>query len=105
MAHELLPPVNEPAILGVSKGQHNFDKEHLAESARKSKGYYLTSQGITFTGFKNYCEKLIQIGEMSEQGRRKQNYLLCSNIEQNVVVVVCCFKRTRIFPAKAHILL
>ena len=60
MAHELLPPVNEPAILGASKGLHSFDKEHLVESARESKGYYLTSQGITFNGFKNYCGKLIQ---------------------------------------------
>lgn len=70
MARELLPPVNEPAILGASKGLHSFDKEHLAESARESKGYYLTSRGITFTGFKSYCEKLIQIREMSE------NYLI-----------------------------
>lgn len=76
MAHELLPPVNEPAILGASKGLHSFDKEHLVESAREGKGYYLTSQGITFTGFKNYCEKLIQIREMSEQGRLKQIYLI-----------------------------
>lgn len=72
MARELLPPVNEPAILGASKGLHSFDKEHLAESARESKGYYR----ITFTVFKKYCEKRIQIREMSEQGRLKQNYLI-----------------------------
>lgn len=74
MAHELLPRVNEPAILGASKELHSFDKEHLAESGGESKGHYLTKQGIIFTGFKSYRQKLIQIREISNQGRREHNY-------------------------------
>ena len=52
------------------KGYTALTKNTQPSLQEKVKGTNLTSRGITFTGFKNYYEKLIQIREMSD------NYLI-----------------------------